>query len=293
MSSPSARKPAKWPFRMSKLPSSGSICAACASCASMCSIADSSRWVISPRRMAPASRALPLSVCSARRLALRASRRCGCAAQSRSAVPSTGSSSAASSSKIGNRSGSSASSTSMSSSMALSRPTAGCSAASAADSGSGSPAAACGASISGAKSALSSWAQIASSASSPWTAAPSPAALPISLWSTCCSASSTDANGVLRKPAANWCSRRRISLAAAWNTTRCWASPKPWGLTCISACSSARDRRDKSLKPTVAELPASECAQPTASSGCGRWASSAHSCSATSRRRDHSSASFR
>ncbi|MNZ93799.1 hypothetical protein D3C78_1128860 [compost metagenome] len=147
------------------------------------------------------------------------------------------------------------------------------------------------ASAGGASLWASSCAHSASSASMPPCHSPRP--LWISAASTCCSASSTAACGVLRKPAANWCSRRRMSSEAAWNTASCCASPQPSGRTCISACSSARASRDRSLKPTVAELPASECAQATASSGCGRCGSCAHSCKTTPRLRDHSSASLR
>ena len=96
-----------------------------------------------------------------------------------------------------------------------------------------------------------------------------------------------------RKPAANWCSRRRISSAASTNSCASAASPWPIASERISACSSARARCDRSVKPTVAELPASECASAMALSPTGRCSSSAHSASSVPRRRDSSSASFR
>ena len=82
----------------------------------MLSISDSILCAISPRRMAPASRALPLRVCNARSTSMRALRLSGRADHCLSAPPSCGINSAASSSKIGKRSASIASVASMSSS---------------------------------------------------------------------------------------------------------------------------------------------------------------------------------
>ncbi len=73
----------------------------------------------------------------------------------------------------------------------------------------------------------------------------------------------------------------------------CSGVPQRCGCRWASACSSRRARSDKALKPTVAELPASECAKAMASSGTGSPGSVAHCCSDRSRRRDHSSASLR
>ena len=50
---------------------------------------------------------------------------------------------------------------------------------------------------------------------------------------------------------------------------------------------------DSAWKPTVAELPASECARPTVESGTRWFISSAHSLISVTSRRDHSSASLR
>ena len=83
----------------------------------MRSMSDSILWAISPRRMAPASRALPLRVWSARRTSLRAPRLVGRADHCRRAAPNCGINSAPSSSKMENRSGSMASTASNSSSM--------------------------------------------------------------------------------------------------------------------------------------------------------------------------------
>ena len=99
----------------SKRCSRGSMSAADTASEPRCSISDSRRWASSPSRNAPASRALPLSVCRARSTASRALRLSGRAVHWRSAPPSWGISSIASSSKIGNRSGSIASTMSMSS----------------------------------------------------------------------------------------------------------------------------------------------------------------------------------
>jgi hypothetical protein len=55
----------------------------------------------------------------------------------------------------------------------------------------------------------------------------------------------------------------------------------------------ARAMSDRAWKPTVAELPASECAQATVESGTRWFISSAHSLISVASRRDHSSASFR
>ena len=59
------------------------------------------------------------------------------------------------------------------------------------------------------------------------------------------------AHGAFRKPAANWCSRRRISSAASMNS--CGLAGVPCRRRCerISACSSARASCDRSVKPTV------------------------------------------
>ncbi len=73
------------------------------------SISDSMRWAISPTRMAPARRALPLSVCKVRSTSMRALVLSGRVAHWRRAAPSCSISSAASSSKIRNSSGSMAS----------------------------------------------------------------------------------------------------------------------------------------------------------------------------------------
>ena len=80
------------------------------------SISDSMRCAISPRRRAPARRALPLRVCRARKTSLRALWLSGRADHWRSAPPSWGINSAASSSKIGKSSASIASTASISSS---------------------------------------------------------------------------------------------------------------------------------------------------------------------------------
>ena len=60
-----------------------------------------------------------------------------------------------------------------------------------------------------------------------------------------------------------------------------------------SACSSERARCDRSVKPTVAELPASEWASAIGVSPSGRCSSIAHSATSVVSRRDSSSASFR
>ena len=104
---------------------------------------------------------------------------------------------------------------------------------------------------------------------------------------------STSGLGSLRNPAANWCSRRRISSAAAMKAAACSSVPPDCNCTCCSVCSSTRAISDNAVKPTVAELPASECDKATAVSGSGSCSSSAHSCKQVTRRRDHSSASFR
>ncbi len=122
--SPATRSTSKPACNASKLPSKGSICSAVGDSLSTRSTADSSRWAISPRRMAPASRALPLRVCRARSVSWRASSREGRPCQRRSAAPRRGSSSMASSSKMGNRSGSTSSRASMSSSRSLPTATA-------------------------------------------------------------------------------------------------------------------------------------------------------------------------
>ena len=96
-----------------------------------------------------------------------------------------------------------------------------------------------------------------------------------------------------RKPAANWCSMRRISSAVSTNRRASSGVPWPIASERISACSSVRDRLDRSVKPTVAELPASECASAIGISPIGRCSSIAHSASSVVRRRDNSSASFR
>ena len=84
--------------------------------ASRCSMAVSSRCAISPRRIAPASRAPPLKVCSVRMQAAAAAGSAGRRAQSRMRDCSCGSSSSPSSRKIGNSSSSIRSTASMSSS---------------------------------------------------------------------------------------------------------------------------------------------------------------------------------
>ncbi len=63
----------------------------------------SMRWVSSPRRIAPAMRALPFSVCSARLSASAMRWSCGCAFQSRRSLPICGTSSSASSRNTGSR----------------------------------------------------------------------------------------------------------------------------------------------------------------------------------------------
>jgi hypothetical protein len=87
-------------------PSSGSTCRPPRRRAAdaRCSTAVSSRCAISPRRIAPASRAPPLKVCSVRMQADGASASDGWRSQSRRRDCSWGSSSSASSSKIGNSS---------------------------------------------------------------------------------------------------------------------------------------------------------------------------------------------
>ena len=80
------------------------------------SISDSILCAISPRRRAPANRALPFRVCKTRSTSLRVSRLAGLADHWRSAAPSCGMSSVASSSKMGKSSASIASTASISSS---------------------------------------------------------------------------------------------------------------------------------------------------------------------------------
>ena len=113
----STRSASKLACRPSKLASKGSTCATCRFSESSRSMADSSRCASSPRRMAPAKRELPLSVCKVRSASWRALLLSGRAAHWRSAPPRRGNNSMASSSKMGNRSGSITSTASMSSSM--------------------------------------------------------------------------------------------------------------------------------------------------------------------------------
>ena len=90
--------------------------------------------------------------------------------------------------------------------------------------------------------------------------------------SSCCFAGAASAapGTRRRKPAANWCSRRRISSAASMNSCASPGVARPIAIERISACSSARASCDRSAKPTVAELPASECASATVLSPSGR-----------------------
>ena len=110
-----------------------------------------------------------------------------------------------------------------------------------------------------------------------------------------CSArrASSSGAGSFRNPAANWCNRRRISSAASTNRRASSGVPWPMASERVCACSSARASCDKSLKPTVAELPASECASAIGASPIGRCSSIAHSAISVVRRRDSSSASLR
>ena len=110
-------------------------------------------------------------------------------------------------------------------------------------------------------------------------------------WKASKRASSAGA-GACRKPAANWCSRRRISSATSLYR-RASSGVTRRDCDTSSACSRRRASDDRSAWPTVAELPASECASATASSPTGRGSSSTHSASEVHRRRDCSSASFR
>ena len=124
-SAPVARSASKLACNASKLTSKGSMSAAATVSVSICSTAVSMRCAISPSRIAPARRALPLRVCRARSSSLRAPRFSGRDDHWRNAPPSVGSSSTASSSKMGNRSGSMLSSATMSSSISTVVDTAG------------------------------------------------------------------------------------------------------------------------------------------------------------------------
>ena len=110
-----------------------------------------------------------------------------------------------------------------------------------------------------------------------------------------CSERRTSSSGAgwCRKPAANWCSRRRISSAALTNRRASSSVPLPITWVRASACSSRRARCERSVKPTVAELPASEWASEIGTSPTGRCSSIAHSATSVIRRRDSSSASLR
>ena len=227
----------------------------------------SMRWPISPKRMAPAKRALPFRVCRWRSTPERAPMSSGRATQRRRVVPMSGMSSTASSSKIGNRSGSITSTASISSaSKSISRS---------------ASMAAVSASTARAGAALI-WAKGAGSES---TAA---AALCNSR-----TARTRSGDGDLRKPAANWWSRWRISSAACTQTLAQSGVPPAMICTCCRLCSRLRAKSDSAMKPTVAELPASECASAMHDSGTGRCSSIAHSPSSVTKRRDHSSASLR
>ncbi|MDT4844884.1 hypothetical protein FQZ97_788530 [compost metagenome] len=226
------------------------------------SISDSMRCARSPRRMAPASRALPLSVCSVRSTEARGAASSGWCDHWRSASPSWGISSAASSSKIGNRSTSTASARSMASSLSSSTTSA-----------KASLATTClGSSVSKRAAAISGGIGAAAISRS---------------------ACSVASDGSRRKPTANWCSRRRSSSAAATSTTPCSRVPLPCICRCCSADSSRRAMPERLWKPTVAELPASECASAMVESGRRSWVSSAHSPTSVASWRDHSSASLR
>ena len=111
------RSPSRVCSMASKRVNRGSKSSAAADSEPMYSISVSIRWAISPRRRAPASRALPLSVCNARNTSMRALLLSGRDDHCRKAPPNCGISSAASSSKIGNNSGSIASTASISSSL--------------------------------------------------------------------------------------------------------------------------------------------------------------------------------
>ena len=264
-----------------------------ATCTSSCprySTSDSRRCASSPSCSAPARRALPFRVCSARRTWSRGSRCCGWLAQARSAPPRAGMSSAPSSSKIGNRSGSIASMTSSSSSS--STFTSGARGAAAVVSDAGLAMAACATGVCGAAAGTvasrSRSAKPETGRSSRRSARASPSASFRS-----CSSCSRRQSGSFRNPAANWCSRRRTSSAAAVKMRACAGVPCASDWVCCSALSSARAMSDSPWNPTVAELPASAWAQPTVESATRWFISSAHSLISVARRRDHSSASFR
>ena len=264
--------------------SKGSSCTACRASVPICSMDDSMRWAISPSRIAPARRALPLSVCNKRKISLRAAILSGWATHWRSAVPSWGMSSAASSSKMGKRSSSRWSSASMSSSCASAIVR-------------GAATAMAGAAISGIASTkgivgkLSSNSETGSSITSIVAWSNEGAGNSVSV--IVCSSASTRASASFRKPAANWCNKRRISSAASLNTEAWSAVPWRCNCTCCRACSRARAISESAENPTVAELPKRECASAMTESGKALGNSMAHSLSSVCKRRDHSSASLR
>ena len=199
------------------------------------------------------------------------------------AAPSVGSSSMASSSKMGNRSGSMTSSASMSSPLASSSSKARAMAASTAATSSSAGSTCCICSCATTWTPASDCALVAGIT----TLAPTSASrMP-------CNVSSTSSDTAGKKPAANWCSTRRISSAARTKHATCAGTPWGWLATCCNACSSLRAKSDKAVKPTVAELPAKECAQASTMSGCASSRFSCHAVSASSNRYDHASASPR
>ena len=247
---------------------------------SNCSSVDSKRWAISPKRMAPARRALPFKVCKARNRAARGWGCWGWALHSRKAAFRVGSSSWASSSKMGNRSGSTISSTSISSSSSSSSAIARTMAAS-------SSCWACKAwAICSERTGAAAVVAVVSTASGSFSSRTGMSSSKLN-----CASMASWALG--KNPAANWCNKRRISSAAATNTGTCARSPLGSGCKCSNTCSKRRARWDSVAKPTVAELPASEWAQAKTPSGwgCARLACQARRLSDSFC--DHSSASVK
>ncbi|MCY1535760.1 hypothetical protein D9M68_711790 [compost metagenome] len=217
----------------------------------------SMRCAISPRRKAPARRALPLRVCRLRSTSARALALSGRETHWRSAPSSWGISSCASSAKIGNRSTSMVSSTSMSSSMSCTGPWLSASTWGAITlAGSPKPVTsnAGGAKADGTSSGATVLSMVgaASCGSSASQREGSSVSIPSVLGTGACnsrsSAASRSALGSLKKPAANWCSRRRMSSAASTNSCDCSAvatTPPCWcRATAPKACSSARAMSD-------------------------------------------------
>lgn len=99
--------------------------------------------------------------------------------------------------------------------------------------------------------------------------------------------------GSCSAPAANWCSTREISAAAACKVRTWWAEPCNWPCRRCMACSAARAKTERLSKPTVADAPAKECAQAMARSGTVWLGWLAQVSNSSTRLRDHGSASLK